>query len=969
VVAGSQDCAEGRAVDGLVGGKYRITAQIGQGGMGLVYRAVDEHLHRPVAIKFLPESSLGDSDRLARFQNESRALAALNHPHILTIYEVGQANAAPFIAMELVEGETLRDHLKSGPLRFAEAMDVGLQIARGLAAAHRKGIVHRDVKPENVMIRADGYVKVLDFGLAALCAPTSADGSVVPNAAFETVGAVVAGTPAYMSPEQIQGRPIDGRSDVFSLGVTLCEMIAGTNPFARTTVIETIGAIARTPAPIEPVTAGLPRDVRDVLRRTLQAEASERYQTADDLVAALERVRNETDAKRPSPLLSHRLAAVAIGAVLLTLSALAGTLYWRMHRLQWVRGSAIPAIVRLASEQKSASAFDMIQTAEKYAPSDPDLARAIAAATRVASIHSSPPGALVEVKDYLFPGEPWIRIGTTPLDNVRIPSGYLRYRVSKEAVGESITAPFPSPSLQFDLAGAVHAPSRMVPVGQGTWLSYLGFLGWLGPYDLPPFLMDRYEVTNREYQEFVDGGGYMRREFWKEPFLRDGRAVGWSDAMSVMRDRTGRAGPSTWEGGHYPDGEGDYPVTGVSWYEAAAYAEFKGKSLPVIAQWGEAAPDHLDGYVAQVSNLSQRLRETSASTALGPYGTYDLVGNAREWYWNATADDRRLLLGRQPSSYGPEALQPFDRSALNGFRCVRNDGPLPKAAMAAVSFLRRDFRAATPASDQVFSAYRAMYAYDKTPLHAGVETKVVASTDWTRSRVTFDAAYGNERMSALLFLPRRARPPYQVVVFFPSARVNFLHDSNDPGDLTFVDYVIKSGRAVMYPIYQYLYERQTNEPPMPGPTLRRETVIEWSKDLGRSIDYLETRPDIDPARIGYLGVSQGAASGVILTALEPRLKAIVFLDGGMFQMAHPIPGLDQVDFAARITAPVLMVNGRYDATFPLEAAQEPLFRMLATPESDKRHVVFDTPHDVRLRSADLTREVLAWFDKYLGRVN
>lgn len=148
----------------------------------------------------------------------------------------------------------------------------------------------------------------------------------------------------------------------------------------------------------------------------------------------------------------------------------------------------------------------------------------------------------------------------------------------------------------------------------------------------------------------------------------------------------------------------------------------------------------------------------------------------------------------------------------------------------------------------------------------------------------------------------------------------------------------------------------------------RELITDWSKDLGRSIDYLEQRSDIDPTRVGYLGVSQGTAYGVIFAALEPRLKAIVFLDGGFFQHERPAAGLDQVDFAPRVTRPVLMVNGRFDATFPLESSQLPLFNMLGTPANEKRHVVFETPHDVRLQQTDLVKEVLAWYDKYLGRI-
>ena len=347
-----------------------------------------------------------------------------------------------------------------------------------------------------------------------------------------------------------------------------------------------------------------------------------------------------------------------------------------------MREQATPEIVRLASQEKSAAAFATIQSAERDLPDDPDLARAVAAATRVASIHSVPAGATVEVKDYLFPDEGWLRLGTTPLERVRIPSGYLRWKVSKAGVGESITAPPPFASLNFDLQSAVNAPSGMVPVPRGKWGNYLAFLGWLGPYDIPPFFIDRFEVTNRQYQEFVDQGGYAKHEYWKQPFVRDGQTVAWAAAMDLFRDPTGRPGPSTWDGGHFPDGKGDYPVTGVSWYEAAAYAEFSGKSLPVIAQWGETAPVELDRFILPLSNLSRTVAPAGASQSLGPYGTYDMVGNVREWYWNAGGDDRRFLLGREAASYGPEALPPFDRSPLNGFRCVRNSAALSVEVMA-----------------------------------------------------------------------------------------------------------------------------------------------------------------------------------------------------------------------------------------------------------------------------------------------
>jgi dienelactone hydrolase len=283
--------------------------------------------------------------------------------------------------------------------------------------------------------------------------------------------------------------------------------------------------------------------------------------------------------------------------------------------------------------------------------------------------------------------------------------------------------------------------------------------------------------------------------------------------------------------------------------------------------------------------------------------------------------------------------------------------------------LTRDFAKATPVNDAAFKIIRDIYRYDRTPLDATVERVADASIDWTREKVTFNAAYGGERMSAYLFVPTHARPPFQTVVFFPSARVNVLTDSAALGDMSFVDYVIQSGRAVVYPVYKTLYERHAATVTLPGSTLQRDVLVDWSKDVGRTIDYLATRQDIDQSRIAYLGVSQGSAYGVMLAALEPRFKAVVFLDGGMFQHPVPVAGLDQVDFAPRLTVPVLMVNGRYDATFPYDSSQLPLFRLLGTPAADKRHVVFDTPHDVRLRRDDLIREVLGWYDKYLGHVN
>src|SRR6516164_7132149 len=278
-------------------GPYEIVAPLGAGGMGEVYRAKDVKLGREIAIKVLPASVGDDRARRQRFEQEARSASALNHPNILTIYDINEADGALYIAMELVDGKTLRELLASGePLPTKRLLDLAVQIAEGLAKAHSAGIVHRDLKPENLMVSKDGYVKILDFGLAKLTetGPTQ-DQSALPTAiAAPTEPGTVMGTVGYMSPEQASGQPLDFRSDQFSLGAILYEMAAGRRAFQRTTGAETLVAIIREePEPLSQAAPKAPAPVRWIVERCLAKDPEERYASTKDLARDLKSMRDQ----------------------------------------------------------------------------------------------------------------------------------------------------------------------------------------------------------------------------------------------------------------------------------------------------------------------------------------------------------------------------------------------------------------------------------------------------------------------------------------------------------------------------------------------------------------------------------------------------------------------------------------------------------------------------------------------------
>jgi eukaryotic-like serine/threonine-protein kinase len=945
--------SEGRTIS-----HYRIVEKLGAGGMGVVYKAFDDRLGRMVALKFLPPHLRQDRKLKEGLAEEARAASALDHPNIVVIHEIDETKDGDlFIAMALHEGTTLRHRMAAG-LPVKEALQIARQIASGLARAHENGIFHRDIKPSNIIVDKDGIARIIDFGLAKTSDATiTAEGSAK-------------GTPLYMSPEQASGKAVDRRTDLWSLGAVLYEMLAGKPPFPGGAQLQVMHAIVNdAPPKLRDVRPELPAGIDAIVSRALEKDPAKRYQSAADIVRDVSSVLTALEAPyRPH---SRARRAYSIGAACLVLAAagVSARLYWRSEQRHWAREQAIPQISRVA-EKQPVSAFLLLQKAERILPGDAQLARLETSLTLSGSVETAPPGAAVEIQDYLSSSGPWLPLGTTPLAGVRRPKGYFRWRFSRPGTEPFVAAPLAGANLKL-LLPTPETPAGMVPVPAGRTGEMIDFVGWIET-NLPAFDIDRFEVTNSQYQQFVDQGGYQKPEYWKERFFKDGKDLSREQAMEMFRDSTGRYGPSTWEGGHFPPGQDDYPVSGVSWYEASAYAAFAGKSLPALMQWYVAAPSDLASYAINQGNFGRGPVPVESSGSVGPYGTYGMAGNVREWCLNAV-DQQRFILGgawrtQTYLAYDPEALSPFDRSDLNGIRCVRNHSPLPPDAAAAVVRQSRDFARVKPVSDDVFQTFRVMYDYDhNSPPAPQGETTVENIPDWTKEKLTIDAGYEDERLPVYLFLPKHIHPPFQAVVFFPSARVNDMPSSDVLGDMDFIDYIIQSGRALLYPVYTGTYERNGHRE-HPGAIGDLDRVIKDSKEVRRSVDYLVSRPDIDKSKIAYLGVSQGSAEGVMFTALEDRFRAVIFLDGGFF-LNPSLPAKDQVNFVTRLKKPVLMVNGRYDFTFSPERAQVPMFRMLGTPAADKRYVPLDAPHDVSQRKVELSREVLAWLDQYLGRVN
>jgi dienelactone hydrolase len=968
------------SISGTTLAHFEVLERIGAGGFGEVYRARDARVDRMVALKVVPEELFEGEERKQRFEREARMLASLNHPGIATLYSFEEipgssSSSAPsltrhVLVMELVEGKTLHSALAKGPLPVSEAIAVGVQIADALAEAHRAGILHRDVKSGNIMLTPRGQVKVLDFGLAKRLGGGRASGEAGPELTRE---GTTMGTLSYMSPEQLLGRAVDVRSDLFSFGVVLYEVVSGRLPFQGSTTVAVADAILHA-EPRDFGDAPVPEKLKAIIRKLLEKDSAKRYARAEDVHADLKALETSRAPVRAGGL--SRKAVIAAAVVLAGVLVVAGGLWHRASRTRWVRETAIPEITRLLAEEDFPRATALVRQARVVLPTDSALEKLWAQATMEVSAESDPSGADVSFRPYRGDTGAWETLGKTPLADVRVPKNYYLWRIAKSGFAAAYEiAPTwtivhkipPRLSVRLDPEG--NAPAGMVRVPGGNIRLAIPGLDQIPELPLDDYWIDRCEITNEEYRKFVESGGYEKREFWKEPFVRNGSALPWEAAVDNFLDTTGRPGPAAWELGNFPKGLEKHPVAGVSWYEAAAYAAFVGKSLPTVFHWNRAAQTRASLLIVPGSNFSGAgTVPVGGGGAVSGFGTADMAGNVKEWCSNESGGGRRYILGGgfgEPTYMfiDQDAQSPWDRRPNYGFRCAKFSAPPLAAALAKLEPATRDFSKEKPVSDDVFRAYKGLYAYDKGPLNVQVDERETTD-DWTREKVSFDAAYGGERVIAHVYLPKNAAPPYQTVIYFPgSGAITADRFTLSP----YADFIPKSGRALLAPIFKSTFERRDElKSDVPERTaFYRDHVIAWSKDVARTIDYLETRKDVDQAKLAYLGLSWGSALAPIILAVEGRFRVAALESGGL-ELQRALPEADKFNFASRVRIPVLMVNGRYDHFFPVESSQDPLFRLLGTPEKYKKHVVYEVGHAVPRK--DFIRETLDWLDKYLGPV-
>jgi dienelactone hydrolase len=570
----------------------------------------------------------------------------------------------------------------------------------------------------------------------------------------------------------------------------------------------------------------------------------------------------------------------------------------------------------------------------------------------------------------------WEYVGKTPINKTSLPNGTVKLKFVDTNKNEFIVSAgtyfISTGENMFELPSSMPDTTTMALVIGGKTNIFLAGLDSRPAAKFSPYLIDKNEVTNEEYKKFVDAGGYKNPDFWSIPTLLNGKPFNFNLAQKLFVDKTGFLGPATWSNGSFPDGKAKFPVNGISWYEADAYAKFMKKNLPSVHQWAKAATPSISGLVCPVSNFSKsETKEVPYSTIKSGYGLSDVAGNVREWCANATKDDltERAILGGgyddDPYTfndyYGQDA---FSRTSSNGVRLVKdltnNNLPLYSEVIKKPF---RDFLKLPKISKEIFEIYKRQFDYESGPLDIKILKTDNSDPDYTYELIEYNAAYNNERMSGVLFKPKNVIGKAPAIVFFPGSNVIHTSEIEKVTLSQMSRSYVKMGYAFFYPIYKGTINRQDalKSDYADKTDLYKDHVIMWGKDMKRSIDVIESRSDLDASNLLYFGVSWGGEMANIMIPIEPRIKRAVLLVAGL-EFEEAKPEVEAASYTPFIKVPILMLNGKYDYFFPSETSQKPMFELIGTNKNDKYWYLHESSHTVPLD--EFTKKVKIFLDKY-----
>ena len=671
-----------------------------------------------------------------------------------------------------------------------------------------------------------------------------------------------------------------------------------------------------------------------------------------------------------------------IGITVIFILSISNIFLFRESNLSEVRNEAYSSgfatIDNLIQNERYIEAYQLSNSYYEKLPKDSLVLEKLNQSSLEVSINSKPEGASVFYSD--LDSDEWVFVGKTP-SKARIPGinsgarGYIKFKISKEGYKDylSLTTAGLIGRVSFNnekysLIPISDENTNMVKVPKGSTRLFVSELGDLNIVDLESYWIDKYEVTNEQYQSFINAGGYKKREYWDIILNEDGKTISWEQGMSIFVDKSGLNGPSTWSNGTYEVNKKNYPVLGISWYEARAYAKWAGKTLPTIYHWYKAAMFWGEsGVISPRSNFSGSPSEVGKYSIFSSYGCYDMAGNAREWGTNPHKNGNRSVMG---GGYDDDTYyftdnfsqHPINRYKTNGFRCViipENETNLASADTLIQSYTR-NFYSHKPISDEVFNIYNGMFKYDKTPINAKIiEDKIDINDAWYKQVVEIDAAYNEERLSLNIFIPKNENPPFKTVVYVPgSGSITSRNSKNLTGNR--MGFLMRSGYAVIYPIYKGTYER--GYPEFPNYVENKSKVyadqmIMMVKDYSRAIDYVEKQDDLSNS-VYYYGISWGGMLGPLFLANESRIKKAVWQVAGL-GARETRPEGNPLTFLSRINKPVLMLNGIYDQYFPFETSQKPMYDLLSLREPMKKMITYESAHSPP--SSETSKEILKWF--------